>query len=122
MKKYFFKSTGGEIQFGDRIQLDFTKELSNGRFKHHSMDCTFIPELVDLLLEQDVIEVQEEEMPRSVISFADSVEEDLIENIIKANEDLEKKVEVLVGKVNTLEVKVDLLLKSKKTAKQSVGK
>jgi hypothetical protein len=47
--------TEDEVRFGDKIQVDLTKE-EDGRTIHHHLDCKFLPEIVELLLENGVIE------------------------------------------------------------------
>ena len=59
MKRYFMKGTGDEIQFGDIIKLDLTKETSRGTVKHRHLEVEFLPGIVDYLVEEDVIEVKE---------------------------------------------------------------
>mgnify|MGYP003456868727 CR=1 FL=1 len=56
MKKYFMTGTDDELQFGDVIELDFVREMKNGKVKHQHMEVKFIPELVDVLIENEVIE------------------------------------------------------------------
>lgn len=58
MKKYFMKGTNDEVQFGDVIQLDLTKN-ENGKLKHKHFECEFQPGIADYLVEEDVIEVKE---------------------------------------------------------------
>lgn len=59
MKKYFMCSSGKEIKFGDRIELDLTEDLKDGSVNHKHLECKFHPILVDLLIEQGVIEKKE---------------------------------------------------------------
>ena len=57
MKKYYLAGTDNEIQFGEMLELDFTRDGKCG-VTHHHMECKFIPELVDILVEEGVIEVK----------------------------------------------------------------
>lgn len=59
MKRYFMKGTGDEIQFGDIIELDLTKETDGDTVKHRHLEVEFLPEIVDYLVEEDIIEVKE---------------------------------------------------------------
>ena len=59
MKKYFMKGTQDEVQFGDMLELDFTKDTKNGTIHRH-LETKFIPELVDILVEEGVIEVTQQ--------------------------------------------------------------
>lgn len=55
MKKYFLKDSNEELKFGDIIELDFTKDMKNGNTRHHHLECKFIPDLIPLLLKQEII-------------------------------------------------------------------
>lgn len=71
MKKYFMKGTQDEVQFGDMLELDFTKDTKNGTIHKH-LELKFIPELVDVLIEEDVIEEKNclsEKKPAEGINF-----------------------------------------------------
>lgn len=59
MKKYFMKDSGEELKFGDMIELDFTKDTNDGHTCHHHLECKFIPGLIPMLLEQEIIEEKE---------------------------------------------------------------
>lgn len=61
MKKYFMKGTDDELNIGDMIELDLTKDLPNGKVRHHHLECKFIPDLIPTLLESGVIEEEDEE-------------------------------------------------------------
>lgn len=96
MKKYFIKETGEEITFGDELVVDFSKEMSNGHLKHHHLECRFIPELVDILLEQDIIE------EKDIICFEDDEEDEEWEEIMSRIDALEKKYAELIKMVGKL--------------------
>lgn len=53
------KDSGEELKFGDMIELDFTKDTSDGHTCHHHLECKFIPGLIPMLLEQGIIEEKE---------------------------------------------------------------
>lgn len=61
MKKYYFKESGNEVKFGDRISLDLTQELDNGKHCHKHLDCIFFPGLVGYLKDEGIIEEKEVE-------------------------------------------------------------
>lgn len=61
MKKYFLKDSNKELKFGDIIELDFTKDTEDGHTHHHHLECKFIPDLIPLLLKQEVIVEKEVE-------------------------------------------------------------
>ena len=90
MRKYFMKGTNDEIKFGDMLELDFTKERKHG-MTHHHMECRFIPELVDILLENDLIEVREPKKKcEKPLEFVDRT--DIIEEMQKAIAELEDRI------------------------------
>ena len=104
MKKYFMKGTEDELQFGDVIELDFVGE-EDGVTKHTHLECKFLPELVDELLKEDIVEVRETKDKKEkagVWTFKkDCKKEDLI-NFDEENA-LEKKVTELEDRVIELE-------------------
>lgn len=53
--------TDDEVQFGDQIEVNVTEDTDKGTTKHYHFDCKFIPELVPMLLEHEVIEAEETE-------------------------------------------------------------
>lgn len=93
MKKYFMKGTEDELQFGDMIELNLVKE-EDGRKVHSPLECKFIPELIDMLLENDVIEVVEDEEEEEDLEFADD-DDSLIDDILEDIENIEKRLDVL---------------------------
>lgn len=94
MKKYFMKGTEDELQFGDMIELNLVKE-EDGRKVHSHLECKFIPELIDMLLENDVIEVVEDEEKEEEegLEFAD--DDSLIDDILEDIENIEKRLDIL---------------------------
>lgn len=100
MKKYFMKNTEDELQFGDMIELDLTEDMENGGVKHKHLECKFAPDLVDMLLEADVIEVQEVEGEEEEEDTEDVCP--VMQDLLAANEDLELKVENLEKEVAAL--------------------
>ena len=115
MKKYFMKNTEDELQFGDMIELDFTKDMPDGNVKHKHLECKFLPELIPMLLEEDIIEVVDDEEEPTEETPEDCCP---IEQIIIAQEDLELKVEKLEKIVKELYAIVKK--SSKEHAKQAV--
>lgn len=109
------KGTDDVLEFGDMIKLDLTKDMPNGNVKHQHFECKFLPELVDLLLEEDVIEEREieEELP---LDFQDNCP--MIEELVKANQNLEHRVYDLEKEVKELKA-IILNLKPHKNAKKS---
>lgn len=87
------KETSEEVNLGDTLILEFTKEVK-GRIKHHHYECHLIPELIPLLLEHGIIE--EKEVDEEVTA------EEIIKELIKAHEELELKVEELEKQVKYL--------------------
>lgn len=118
MKKFFMKGTEDELQFGDLIELDLTKDMPNGKVKHHHLDCKFIPELIPLLLDAEVIDaVDEEEEKKETLDFQEGCP--LFEDVLEANEALEMKVEKLEAAVDVLKESIANLIR--KVSKKSVA-
>ena len=119
MKKYFMKGTEDELQFGDLIELDLTKDMPNGKVKHHHLDCKFIPELIPLLLDAEVIDAvdEEEEEKKETLDFQEGCP--LFEDVLEANEALEMKVEKLEAAVDVLKESIANLIR--KVSKKSVA-
>lgn len=64
MKKYFITETDEEIQVGETLELDFTKEVKHGRIKT-TQDITLNEVTIPWLLKTGIIEereVEEEEV------------------------------------------------------------
>lgn len=105
-KKYFMKETGEELEFGDIIELNCSKELEDGRVTIER-EIKFSEDTVDVLLDLDIIEVED-----SLIDFSDNNEEEeeefdcpyeeLLGRILKNQEDLGKRVDQLEEKINSL--------------------
>lgn len=136
MKKYFMKGSGKEISFGDMVEVDFTKDMPNDKVKYYHMECRFLPELLPIFLENDVIEEKDikdedsedkdsniEDNIMKVLDNISKVTEKLIasnEEALKVQEDLEFRVDKLEENVTEL-IKVLALLndKIKKNAKKT---
>lgn len=103
MKKYFIKETGEEIQFGEHIVLDFTKD-AYGKIIHHHLDCKFIPELIPLFMENDIVVSKE---------IDDFKENTGIDNPSTPDyKELEDRIVYLEGKVADLEKAVNTNIKN----------
>ena len=90
------KDTEDELQFGDMIELDFVGE-EDGIKKHSHLEMKFMPEVVNDLLEEDVIEIREvedEEEKEETVEFTDD-DDNLIDDIYEDIESLEKRVDAL---------------------------
>lgn len=109
MKKYYFKESGEELEFGDYIKLDFTKDTEDGHTRYHHLECKFIPEVIDLLLEEGIIEESEEEEENTLEFF----DKDFINGILEANEELEKRVDTLEGELKTIKLALTALSQAK---------
>nr|DAE12439.1 MAG TPA: Intermediate conductance calcium-activated potassium channel-helix bundle, copper, MEMBRANE PROTEIN [CrAss-like virus sp. ctjK323] len=113
MKKYFLQETAEELEFGDMIVLDLSHDMENGHTKHHHLECKFMPELVPILLEEDIIEEKEVEEEKPLDFQDDDTPYPLMEEVIKANEELELRVDKLEKTVIKLrEMVASLTVKS----------
>lgn len=99
MKKYYLQGTAEELEIGDMIELDLTKDLPNGKVRHHHLECKFIPELIPLLIEEGVIEVQEvkEKKPKKQDTSKEDNSNalDMIEALAQQNMKLASRVDAL---------------------------
>ena len=86
------QETAEELKFGDMIVLDLSHDMENGHTKHHHLECKFIPELVPILLEEGIIK-EEEVKEDKPLDFQDDCP--TIDELIKANQNLEKRVYTL---------------------------
>lgn len=95
------QETAEELEFGDMIVLDLSHDMENGHTKHHHLECKFMPELVPILLEEGVI-VEKEVKENKPLDFQDNdTPYTLMEEVIKANEELELRVDKLEREVIT---------------------
>lgn len=115
MKKYFVAGTDEELQFGDTVEMTFTKKTKNGKVVENHLECEFLPELVELLLESEVIEERDCEDEQNPIDFSDGV----YEGIEDIKDLMEEQAELLKGLTETVAELVKVLTKEKaaKTAK-----
>ena len=120
MKKYFMTGTDDELKFGDMIELDFTRENEKGNTVHHHMEVKFIPELVDMLLENEVIEVEDDENEEESLDACPELEElsEAFDEMLEDFENLEKRVDAIEESVK----RINLTLHSLTTAKREVKK
>jgi len=117
MKKYFVKSSGEELEFGDMIVLDLTKEMENGKTKYQHLECKFVPELVDMLLENDIIEEKEDPIAekQGILNFEFEDEkkleeslglfDSLLDNLDKINNNLENLTKITAKILTVLNLK-----------------
>ena len=112
MKKYFMKGTDEEIKFGDMLELDCSKDMEDGHICHHHLECKFIPELVDTLIEEEIIEAKGEDL----IDFVDDGCSQ-IEKLVNMYNTLEEKIDELHSDLN--QIKSLILLTHKKPSKDA---
>lgn len=100
MKKYFMKDSGEELKFGDMIELDFTKDTNDGHTCHHHLECKFIPGLIPMLLEQEIIEEKEFENKDTDTPDDDCLEIALM--IMSTLETIANKIKQMDNKITDL--------------------
>lgn len=104
------QETAEELEFGDMIVLDLSEDMKNGHTKHHHLECKFMPELVPILLEEGIIEEKEVEEDKP-LDFQDNCP--MIDDLLKTNQNLEKRVYTLEKAVIKLrEMVASLAVKS----------
>ncbi len=102
MKKYFMQGTADELEFGDQIMLDLTKDMPNGKVQHHHLDCKFVPELVEMLLEDGIIEEHEVEDEDNGLEKPLDEGCPMMDELVKANQNLEHRVYDLEKEIDKL--------------------
>ena len=118
MKRFFLKGTDNEVQFGDVIETDTTKDLEDGKTHWYHLECTFSPALVDTLLEHDIIEVEDDEQEEEEEEVEDIKEEILsyLDSIEKSTKSMSERIDMLEEAVLTLQKEA---LKNKKKSKKA---
>lgn len=104
MSKYFMKKTHEELNFGDTIEVEMEKEGKHNTSYVH-MEIPFVPELIDFLIEEDIIEKKEESFEKEVFS-----NDTIIDGLLEVNEEMEKRIDCLEQEV----AKLKKLLSKKK--------
>lgn len=112
MKKYFIKESHEEIEFGDIIGLSYEKKHAFGK-EEAFMKFEFVPELVDMLLKDEVIIVEEVEEPKKEVKTEDSKSVTL-EDVMAEIERLTNIVKSNMNRINRIE---DSLTEKKNTVK-----
>ena len=102
MKKYFVADTNEEIQAGETLQLDFTKEVKHGRIET-TQDITLNEVTIPWLLKTGIIEEREEEEEEvntpedDLLDFQDSEPCEELKQLYEAFCTLEERVTKLEG-------------------------
>ena len=107
MKKYFITDTNEEIQAGETLQLDFTKEVKYGRIKttHEvTLDEVTIPWLLKTgrIEEREVEEEEDNTSEEDLLDFGDETPCETLEALEEDFEALEEKVEFLEQEIRQL--------------------
>jgi hypothetical protein len=89
MKKYFIAGSDEELEFGDVIELDLTKETKHGTHCVGS-EVTFSPDILPLLLEIGAVEEKDE---KNLIDFSEDEHSDELDELYERIEDIEASME-----------------------------
>jgi len=89
MKKYFIAGSDEELEFGDVIELDLTKETKHGTHCVES-EVTFSPDILPLLLEIGAVEEKDE---KNLIDFSEDEPSDELDELYERIEDIEASME-----------------------------
>lgn len=108
------QETAEELEFGDMIVLDLSHDMEDGHTKHHHLECKFMPELVPILLEEGIIEEKEVEEDKP-LDFQDNCQ--MVDDLLKANQNLEKRVCTLEKALNKLKQTILYLVTNSTTTK-----
>lgn len=115
------QETAEELEFGDMIVLDLSHDMENGHTKHHHLECKFMPELVPIFLEEGVIVEKEVKDEKPLDSLDNDALNNLVKEIIEANEKLELRVDKLEEQIELLTKALELLTEINKSKKQCRG-
>ena len=105
MKKYFIAGSDEELEFGDVIELDLTKETKHGTHCVES-EVTFSPDILPLLLEIGAVEEKDE---KNLIDFSDDEPCDELDGLYERIEDIEEQDEMLEEMMKGIKSLVDIL-------------
>ena len=89
MKKYFIAGSDEELEFGDVIALDLTKETKHGTHCVES-EVTFSPDILPLLLEIGAVEEKDE---KNLIDFSEDEPSDELDELYERIENIEASME-----------------------------
>jgi hypothetical protein len=89
MKKYFIAGSDEELEFGDVIALDLTKETKHGTHCVES-EVTFSPDILPLLLEIGAVEEKDE---KNLVDFSEDEPSDELDELYERVEDIEASME-----------------------------
>lgn len=70
MKQYFLKGVDEPLEYGDTIGFDLAKTDDKGQSVTKHVECKFIPEIIPLLLEEEVIEEKKVKDKPKTIDFS----------------------------------------------------
>ncbi len=107
------KDSGEELKFGDMIELDFTKDTSDGHTCHHHLECKFIPGLIPMLLEQGIIEEKE---------FENKNNDTPDDNCLETAQMIMSTLEIIANKVKQMDDKITDLNKIVKKLQHNATK
>lgn len=92
MKRFFINGTEDEVKFGDYLELDLVDKKGT---THKHMECKFIPEILDFLVEEGVIEKRDSKKKCGKCSN----KEELLDILLETNAILTERIEALEKKV-----------------------
>ena len=113
MKRYYIKGTDEELKVGDIVELNFVRVYKDGdEEEFFSMEKEVDEELIDRYIKEDFLETFQDKEDDDPIEFVD--ENETIDALIEANEELEKRTESLEDEVKRLKKALNLLIKADK--------
>jgi hypothetical protein len=111
MKKYFIKGTDKELKIGDIMELNFIRVDNDDEEEFFSMQAEVDNTLIRLFVNEGTLEEFTDNDP---IEFVD---DDMIDGLIEANEELEKRADALEEELKKVKKALNTLIKSNKTDK-----
>ena len=118
MKKYYLTDCDEEVAFGDTIVIEDSKKEDDGTKVVYHKEFLFTPDLVDMLLKQEVIvetdeEEEDSEENQEVKALTPEELDDILTDLMDTDEGLLDQVEDLRMELKRLNEKIDKLSISK---------
>lgn len=113
MKKYFIKGTDKELKIGDIMELNFIRvDDNNDEDEFFSMQAEVDNDLIRMFINEGTLEEFTDNDP---IEFVD---DDMIDGLIEANEELEKRADALEEELKKVKKALNAIIRSDKDNKK----
>lgn len=101
-KKFILKESGEPVEFGDTIEFTLVKELENGDKVKKQVSCKFVPDILPLLLAEDVVcEVEAKHKPIQFDSLDDEDDDEEDGNEEEEDASLDDVLDAIIDTLGT---------------------